>query len=49
MGLTTLTTFMCRLSINSGSLNPSSPKGLSGPVMGYLYLLIFLWNIKLIV
>jgi hypothetical protein len=33
-----LTTFMCRMSRNSASLNLVKLKGLSGPVMGNLYL-----------
>jgi hypothetical protein len=32
------TNFMCRLSRNSGSLNPWNPQGLSRPVIGWLYL-----------
>jgi hypothetical protein len=37
-----LTTFMCRLSKNLGASTFWSPKGLSRPVMGllYLYLLV---------
>jgi hypothetical protein len=34
-----LTTFMCRLSKNLGASTSWSPKGLSRPVMGLLYLL----------
>jgi hypothetical protein len=33
-----LTTFMCRLSRNLGASTSWSPKGLSRPVMGLLYL-----------
>jgi hypothetical protein len=34
-----LTTYMCRLSINSGASASRNPKGLSRPVAGKLYLL----------
>jgi hypothetical protein len=34
-----LTTFMCRLSRNSGASTSWNPKGLSRPVVGKLYLL----------
>jgi len=33
-----LTTFMCRLSWNLGASNSWKPQGLSGPVVGLLYL-----------
>jgi len=36
-----LTTFMYRLSRNSGSLNFLEPKGLSRPVIGLLYLYLY--------
>jgi hypothetical protein len=35
-----LTTFMCRLSRNSGASTFWNPKGLSRPVAGKLYLII---------
>ena len=45
-----LTTFMCRLCRNSGSLTSWSRKGLSRPVMGLLYFVqIFLIGVQLLV
>ena len=36
-----LTTFMCRLSLNQGVSNSWIPRGLSKPVMGLLYLYLY--------
>jgi hypothetical protein len=38
VGLTTLTTYMCRLSSNLGASTSWNPQGLSSSVMGLLYL-----------
>ena len=40
VGLTTFTTFMCRVSWNLGASNSWNPQGLSRPVMGLLYLFL---------
>jgi len=37
-----LTTFMCRLSSNMGASTSWNPQGLSRPVMGLLYLYLYL-------
>jgi hypothetical protein len=39
-----LTTFMCLLSINLGASTSWNPKGLSRPVLGLLYLYLYLPN-----
>jgi hypothetical protein len=41
-----LTTFMCRLSRNSGSLKLLELKGLSRPVMGWLYPILSMLNTR---
>jgi hypothetical protein len=43
-----LTTFMCRLSKNLGASTSWNPKGLSRPVMGLLYIYLYLENWVLI-
>ena len=40
------TTFMCRLSGNLGASTSWNPQGLSRPVMGLLYLYLYLYTVK---
>jgi len=39
-----LTAFMCRLSLNLGASTSWNPQGLSRPVMGLLYLYLYLYH-----